>query len=195
MIFERFSQRGIAWSRWARRLTSNCSGRSAARPAAERQDVILAKTVDARRLDTSFEQYLSEQGLNPAVEAAVRGLRSVIRFYAERRARGCDAYAEEDMLLFQWGTYDWGNGKHFEVNMTRQVMLPDTGDDEAIWQLGLTYYWLPLPELRALGSGGCWCKGLDNVAAFESSVCESAVLSAVDGCRPVHHEIVFECAG
>lgn len=26
------------------------------------------------------------------------------------------------MLLFQWGTYDWGHGPHFEVDLTRELI-------------------------------------------------------------------------
>ena len=27
------------------------------------------------------------------------------------------------MLLYQWGTYDWGEGKYFQIDITRQFIL------------------------------------------------------------------------
>jgi hypothetical protein len=33
------------------------------------------------------------------------------------------------MLLFQWGTYDWGTGEHFGFNLTRQLIGEGRVDD------------------------------------------------------------------
>ena len=65
---------------------------------------------------------------------------------------------------FNGGTYDWGSGDHFELDLTRQVILPDEEDDDAIWQLHLTYRFSPSDELhpRVLhrgpspGPSRCW---------------------------------------
>ena len=34
----------------------------------------------------------------------------------------------EDSLLFQWGIFDWGEGEHFEIDVTRQL-APDNRDE------------------------------------------------------------------
>jgi hypothetical protein len=98
------------------------------------------------------------------------------------------------MLLFQWGTYDWGSGKHFEVDVTRQVIFPDEADDDALWQLHLTYRAAPSPERTALGSGNRWCSSHTEVAEFESFLrCAAAtVMAAAVGAKP---SAMFECAG
>ena len=48
---------------------------------------------------------------------------------------------ECDMFLFQYGTYDWGKGKFFEFDITRQFILPE--EDEP-YQLALTLSFEPI---------------------------------------------------
>jgi hypothetical protein len=40
------------------------------------------------------------------------GVELMLAFYRDERAAGCPIDADGDMLLFQWGTYDWGEGDH-----------------------------------------------------------------------------------
>lgn len=89
--------------------------------------------VDPRKLRKAFVTFLAGAGVDLATSPDA-GLRALIDFYANVRADGCDPEADEDMLLFQWGTYDWGEGERFEIDLVRQVMV-----NEAIWQLHLTY--------------------------------------------------------
>ena len=95
--------------------------------------------VDPRSLDQTFAAFLREGGISLDTSPDI-GLRALIDFYASIRADGCEPDADQDMLLFQWGTYDWGDGEHFEIDLVRQVIVPDEADDDAIWQLHLTYH-------------------------------------------------------
>jgi hypothetical protein len=36
------------------------------------------------------------------------------------------------MLLFQFGTYDWGFGENFKFDLTRQFIVADKQDDDAV---------------------------------------------------------------
>jgi hypothetical protein len=84
-------------------------------------------------------------------------------FYSSERADDCDVAADGDMLLFQWGTYDWGHGRHFEFDITRQFIpgLPSVNppreSDFPIRQLSWTLVFGPTAELAALGRGNRWC--------------------------------------
>ena len=92
----------------------------------------------------------------------------MLAFYRDVRAEGCDLARDGDMLLYQWGTYDWGHGKHFELDVTRQFTLAGY-EDEAISQLSLTFLFLPSPTLEALPAGNRWCHSLeerDDLHAF-----------------------------
>ncbi len=103
----------------------------------------------------------------------------LMNFYQSRRAIDAVPMDEDgDMLLFEWGTYDWGNGEHFSINLTRQLTLLKNEDTE-IWQLSLTYSYPPTDKLRSVGSGDKWCERLDQLGSFRSYVLGS---SAMDGC-------------
>jgi len=100
-----------------------------------------------------------------------KGFELLIDFY--REVRPSDAATVEeggDMLLYQWGTYDWGNGSNFEINLTRQIIAPDAEGDEDIWQLGLTYRFKPSPELAQLGGGDEWCRDPNRLLAFRETI-------------------------
>ncbi len=59
-----------------------------------------------------------------------------ISFFEKHKIKAELEHEEEDMMLYQYGTYDWtGKGGHFEFNLTRQFEI--TNDDEFL-QLSLT---------------------------------------------------------
>ena len=86
-----------------------------------------------------------------------RAFEAMLAFYENERASECDLDADGDMLLFQWGTYDWdGHGAHFEVGIARQFIASGAEDDE-IWQLHVTFRAEPDDVTAALASGNRWC--------------------------------------
>jgi hypothetical protein len=87
------------------------------------------------------------------------------------------------MILFQWGTFDWGSGPAFEYDIIRQLCIEidydalinsdddeedDDEDDlgEGIWQLHLTVYFRPDEENARLGSGERWLERPDGIGEF-----------------------------
>ncbi len=102
----------------------------------------------------------------------------MVAFYRDMPVEDCDANSHGDMLLVQWGTYDWGRGQHFEFDVTRQ-MIPRVGDDDDIWQLHLTVRFPPTADLQALGAGNRWCRGTQGVQEFCEFVTTSAAFLAV----------------
>ena len=117
--------------------------------------------MDPRELETAFRAFALHHQVDLDAASPSQGVQLMLRFYAEHRAAGCELSADEDMLLHQWGTYDWGEGRHFEFDITRQVMLPGEVDDDAIWQLNLTYRFPPTADLVSLGSDNRWCGAPD----------------------------------
>ena len=95
------------------------------------------------------------------------GIEEVLRFYEEIRADGCDLDGDGDMLLYQWGVYAWSGPEAFELDITRQFVLPD--DDEP-YQLSLTFNFDPEPELRELGDGNEWCYRPEVLPAFRQFI-------------------------
>ena len=113
--------------------------------------------MDPRTLEASFHEFARQAGIALDSSPPSVGIQAMLGFYQDRRVDGCDPTGDGDMLLFQWGTYDWGEGERFELDLTRQVILPDEEDDDAIWQLHLTYRFPTSPKLASLESGNRWC--------------------------------------
>ncbi|MCK7593175.1 hypothetical protein M0G41_05765 [Lysobacter sp. CAU 1642] len=99
---------------------------------------------------------------------------------------------EQDMLLFQWGTYDWGEGEHFEADLTRQFIVPGKGDDPALYQLSLTFRYQPSDQLRAVESGEFWCASREEAAPFLAMVCASPALAVAQPLKPASVSLGFE---
>lgn len=110
----------------------------------------------------------------------------MLGFYESERFEGTCVDDGGDMLLFQWGTYDWGDGEHFEIDITRQLIWDPRSwiakwwftkllahpsiDYQAMWQLSLTLRFLPTDELRKLESGNQWCKSPEHLPKFSQFI-------------------------
>lgn len=148
-----------------------------------------------REIEAQFQAFVQSRAIDVRAASTATGLDAKMRFYADLRADGCDVSADGDMLLFQWGTYDWGEGKHFEVDMTRQVILPDAVDDDALWQLHLTYRFAASADLLDLAAGGRWCSSPSELGSFEAFVRGTVAYSIAKDRQPNDVEVAYECAG
>ena len=134
---------------------------------------------------TSFIAFAAARGVNLSSSTPGEGLEQMFLFYRSAPAVGCTR-PDGDMLLFQWGTYDWGEGRHFELNITRQFIEQGLQDDDAISQLSLTYKFEPSDEHEAVGDGNHWCHSLDDLASFQALALSSpAYALAADRRAPV----------
>lgn len=105
----------------------------------------------------------------------------MVDFYSQNRAEDVNLNRDGDMLLFEWGTYDWGSGESFTYNITRQFIFPETfqendstWEEDVFWQLTLSLVFDPADELRLLNSGEKWCEAPSDTDDFRSfiSSCE-----------------------
>lgn len=107
---------------------------------------------------SALEAFAAATGV--AFESATprAGIGQMLLFFESCEAEGCGG-RDGDMLLYQWGTYDWGAGSHFELNITRQFIEASLQDDDAISQLSLTFRFAPSLSLEGLGTGNVWFEG------------------------------------
>ena len=126
----------------------------------------------------AFEQFVEDDGGSLVDISPRNGIARLLDFYSRIPAEGCDK-PSEDMLLFQWGTYDWGEGEFFELNTTRQFIEIGEEDEPEISQMQLAFRFVPTPELRVLGEGNRWCSVRKELAQFQSFILESAAFLAV----------------
>lgn len=144
-----------------------------------------------------FKRYAGAKARNVSLLTGAEVVDLMLGFYRDVRAEDCDPGTDRDMLLFQWGTYDWGKGPRFEFDVTRQLMLPhgDPEDvDENLWQLHVTLRLAPSADLRGLGRGDRWCHSVVDLDGFERAIRSGAAYRAV-GTRSGEVDVAWECAG
>jgi hypothetical protein len=108
-----------------------------------------------------LERRLREAGVdvaNPRWDDVGRALAAWQRFALDVRFEDVPPPEHDgDMLLVQWGTYDWGGGEAFELDFTRQFSFEDDdGEYEGMQQLSCTFRFPPTNELRAIGEWNQW---------------------------------------
>lgn len=96
---------------------------------------------------------------------------------------------DADMLLFQYGCYDWGGGEAFQLDMTRQFIASDR--DRSMSQLRMTLYFAPRSDLRRLGWEEVWCRSSDEAAAFRQTVLANPAITVVGERPPLRRQIAW----
>jgi hypothetical protein len=145
--------------------------------------------------EAEFEKVLAQRALDRTRLTAEQGVPAMLAFYRDERAEGCRFERDADMLLYEWGTYNWGRGEFFDLSITRQLIHDSTGEDENIWQLGLTFKFSPTPPLRALGKDNRWCHDLGELEEFERFLRASQAFQLLAAVIPTAVELRYECAG
>ena len=111
----------------------------------------------------------------------------MVDFYRDVRAEGCDVSEQGDMLLFQWGTYDF-DGKIFTCDLTRQFILSgleNEDDDASMSQLSFTFGFTPSPEFDSFGDGNRWCRSAKELGRFQNFLELNAAFQAIKATQPL----------
>jgi hypothetical protein len=145
-------------------------------------DLLMMKPGEAK---AEFERFVAESGAVVSEFKPIDAIRLMLDFYLQERAEGCDVKADEDMLLFQWGTHEWGKqGRFFEFSLARQLTDNEAEEGEQTTLLSLTCYFPPTAELEALKTGSKWCASPDELAGFEYYIGNTPAYKAVGKLRP-----------
>ena len=128
------------------------------------------KAMDA--LD-NFKSFAEKRGKEVSQLKPGEAVDLIIDFYKEIRADECDLDGQSDMLLFQWGVYNWGDGEYFEYSIIRQFILPAIAEEnnirgeDSIWHLSLTFRFLPSETMKELKAGNKWCSSIKELYQFK----------------------------
>lgn len=144
---------------------------------------------------THFTNRLCERGFELSRVSVDAGFSEAFAFYRDVRPERIEKDLDGDMLLFQWGTYDWGKGRYFNLDLTRQFILEGTEDDEGIVQLAFTFLYDPSPALESLKDGNRWCRSRADLAEFQRYVTSSEAYRVAVGQRPAKVQLTYEAAG
>ena len=115
-------------------------------------------------------------------------IKTAIELYSLERIDGAISILE-DMLLFQWGVFDWGEGEYFELDITRQISPSNTDE---LRQLSCTLYFTPSAGLREIEEGNKWCSSLEEFKSFNEFVLTSKVFKACSAVTPEKSSVELE---
>ncbi len=123
------------------------------------------------------------------------GVEKMLDFYRTVRFDECPLEEDADMLLFQWGLFDWGDGEFFEIDITRQLIRNADCDDDDIRQLSLKFSFKVTEEPKQIESGNRWCANLNEMDDFAAFAESNAAFSALKNCRAEKVKLDYFCAG
>jgi hypothetical protein len=141
-----------------------------------------------------FEKFIAKLSMTVSSLTHADSVRVMLDFY--RQIHIDDVALEDsggDMLLYQWGTYDWGHGRFFQCDITRQFIVAGSDGDDGFRQLSLTCFFPPSPTFDALKAGNQWCRSSDGLVGFEAFILESSGYQAVATSKP--HKVTIEYGG
>jgi len=141
---------------------------------------------------TFIDRFLNSRPLQTLTPAD--GIDLMLRFYLDESVDGLSNREMADMLLFQWGVFDWGQGESFEFDITRQLIYGD-GEDGDIFQLSLTFRFVPTEELNNLASGNRWCASRAELEDFRHCVLRSSPYASLNKELASSVDLHYGCAG
>lgn len=137
------------------------------------------RIVNYSSLKEDFMSYINDRGIDITRLVPDRALELLVNYYKDIRVAGCEIDLEQDMLLYQWGTYDWGEGLWFEFEITRQITVEEKDEYAGMYQLHLTLKYRDCDELSLLDNGCFWCSSLFEVDEFKEEIMNSDVMKAI----------------
>lgn len=150
-----------------------------------------SKTMLPSESAETLERFLSDQGIGGELTDLNRVVTAILEFYATIRASGLNPDPDSDMLLFQYGVFDWGEGEFFELDITRQFIAAGQEDDDAISQLRCTTKFESTTELRSIQSWNIWCQKPADLTEFREGIFASRGYQAALMAKPVQREILW----
>lgn len=147
--------------------------------------------VDPEDLETGFVHFAAVNGVDLEKDPHATVFDTMLRYYAEVRVNGCDPGDDEDMLLLDWGSYDWGQGRAYEVDLSRQVLLPGRSD-EAVLELHVVYRFPNTGDLAKISVGNDWWGSPGSVDEFAEVLGTNVALALASGAEPLSVEVYLE---
>lgn len=141
--------------------------------------------------EREFKRLVRERGYDLTTLGPAEAVAVVLDFYRSVHCSEVEPH-DGDALLYQWGVFDWGAGKHFEFDLTRQLIRNGGTEDSHINQLHVTLSFPPTPDLSALGQSNQWCWSVADSEVFESFIRESGAFKAVSSLSPSSVNVRFE---
>lgn len=143
-------------------------------------------------INRSFNSFAEGKGINTSDLSLSDFPRLLIDYYKDVEFTEVDRADDGEMLLFEYGTYDWGEGRFFEVGFTRQFyqFFADAEDHEVIQQ-SFTFYFEP-ERFQHIESFDLWSNAAATLAEYEKAIVGSEGYLEALRRRPERFEISIE---
>ena len=138
--------------------------------------------------ETKFRQQVDAAGVSLSQLLPETGVRLMLQFYENERANDCELDADGDMLLFQWGSNNWGDGLYFDLNITRQLIQEKDGE-QCIRQLSLTFRHHAEPAFTEIESGNKWCPNPSGATEFGDWIQNSTAFQSCRSKTPIEIQL------
>jgi hypothetical protein len=143
-----------------------------------------------------LRELLAQAGVDldsPSADDVERTWQVMRRFAAESVQDAMPREQDGDGILAQYGTYDWGDGPRFSLDMTRQFCFEDAdGEYDHMSQLNCTFDFEPTEELRAFGAQNLWSFGLPLEEFFDAALAMRGFAGARElGAQPIRLDIDY----
>ncbi len=156
----------------------------------------LKQSMRPQEAEIKLEERIQQSGTPKTDLTLAQGVRLMLDFYRDVRAQGVDLNDGGDMLLFQWGIYDFDRtGPTFQCDITRQFIEAGAHDDEGMTQLSFTFHFQPSPVFEKIPEGNKWCSGLNELNEFEKFITNTEAFKSVSGARPLKVSIWRRISG
>ena len=136
-----------------------------------------------------FKKFAESSGKRISEVSASDAVELMLEFYRKIRATNCPIDDNGDMLLYQWGVYDWGKGETFNIDITRQFIIKGSSGDEGMSQLSFTLHFTPSEKLHKIRDGNRWCESLSELEDFREFILNSEAYQAIRDLRPARVEL------
>jgi len=111
-----------------------------------------------------------------------------IQFYQITRCEKVDLNNDGDMILVQWGSYDWGSGRYFEFDITRQFIEIGKEGDDAFSQFRFTLYYPPDIFDKSV-KGNKWFNNPNNCSEIKKYILQLPIYNQLKSISPIKREV------
>jgi hypothetical protein len=142
--------------------------------------------VTLKNIENEYKEWIRKNFNDGQLTNANEIINTSLTLFQEIKVKGIVSDDEDgDMLLFQYGTYDWGNGKFFEFNITRQFIK--VNEDEP-YQLSMTLFFEQI-ECKSYNS---WSNDFDNLEKWIENIKETEGYKLIKHLTCKKFQIFFE---
>lgn len=103
-----------------------------------------------------------------------------------------DRQKDSDMILFQYGVYDWDGMKNLEFDFVRQLCISESMDDDDIVQIHITLKFHYIKEYDEIKSFSCWKNADESLENWKKTILSDKIVSIFADKKPDIYEIFKE---